>query len=403
MSLERPSGRRRDEIVERRPSEADGREGFIRKYGLLPFISALALNAAVTYKEQPAQAAEVQPGMTWPQGFSALRADVFKSPVEQSAHAVVTKDGKVYWAGSKMGERTGVVGNSSDDLRSVHDEISDKSLEVFCMFHTHPVLTGEHAKLIDKSEADAAIVSGNTTLSIPPSGDDVNYSQSGSKIVTSKIEDGGGYVVKVVFDPSGVWRHRMATDSDFQKSPDYWKEILGERELVVQWEQHIKAILEDYSEKQLNALRSLLPENEQDAIAFMERHRWGTGYPTGYTAEAILEAKRSAIFYTALNPKTTSLRLMAEIYRGNDTGLRLQDQLDAITGRKQRYAETWNDVVYNQYIPASRQGEPGAELHKKLTEAYLRIGTVLESFTYDEVADDPLKLCRWPGKGVRYL
>ncbi len=403
MNLERQPGRSRDEIVEKRPSKADGREGFIRKYGLLPFISALALNAAVTYKEQPAQAAEVQRDMTWAQGFSALKDDVYKSPVEQAAYAVVLKDGTVYWAGSQMGERRGIVERSSDVLGTVEDEIANKSLEVLCMFHTHPVLTAEHIKMIDKSEADAAVATGNTTLSIPPSESDVNRSQSGDKIVTSKIEDSGGYVVKVVLDPSRVWRHRMATDSDFQKSPDYWKEILGARELVIQWEQHIKARLEAYSEKQLNALRHLLPKNEQDSIAFKERHRWGTGYPTGFTEEDILLSKRNAVYDAALNAEKVAPKLMAEIYRGDETGRNLQDQLDAIKGRQKRAANTWYDFVYDQWVPASRQGEPSAELHEKLTEAYLRIGTVLESFTYDEVARDPLKLCRWPGKGVRYL
>ncbi len=396
MNLERQQGRIPDEIVERRPSEADGHEGFIRKYGLLPFISALALNAAVTYKEQPAQAAEVQPGMTWPQGFSALQDDVFNSPVEQGAYAVVTKDGKVYWAGSKMGEIGEVRTSSSDVLRTVEDEIANKSLGVLCSVHTHPIRSAEHAQMIDKSEADAIVATGNTTLSIPPSGADVNPFQFGSLGIASKVKGAGGYVVNVVFDASRVWRHRIATDSDYQRLPDYWRKILGARELFPQWELHIKARLAAYSEEQLDALRNLLPQSGRDSFAFYERSR---GNPRN-TAEEILESKREAVYMVLLIGKATP-ELLGEIFRDDEVGRKLQDQLGAIGDRQKKNAETWNDVVYNQWVPASRQGEPSAELYEKLTEAYLRTGTVLESFPYAEVADDPLKLCRWPESRIK--
>jgi hypothetical protein len=371
-------------------SEFHRREHLIRNHGMLSLIGAIALNAAASYKEPPAEAAEVVRGMTWEQGFSALKDDIFKSAVEQAAYVVVRKDGTVFWAGSKFGEQSSVRQDSADVLKTVEDEIASKSLESFCSFHTHPVRAAEHEKLIDKNEADDAVAKEATTLSVPPSGSDVDPFQFGSIFISSKIKRGGGYVIDVVLDPSGVWRHRMAIDADLQKYPDIWKETLSAREVLPRWKQHITKILAAYSIDQLNALQSQLPKREQDSVAHYERNQG----KNNYTLDQIIQAKRDAVYMTLLTDRATP-QLMSVIFKDDDMGRELQAQVTLIGDRRKRDGENWDDIVYKQFVPASRHGKPSAELYAKLTEAYLRVGTVIESFTYDEVAKDPRILCTW--------
>ena len=122
-------------------TDHEKRESLIRRRGFLPFLTAIALSAAASYQENPAEAAEVTPGMTWQQGVTALKDDVYTSPTEQAAYAVVLEDGKVYWTGSKQGKEVSVPGSSTDILETIVDEMSQGSLQVLCYAHKHPILS----------------------------------------------------------------------------------------------------------------------------------------------------------------------------------------------------------------------------------------------------------------------
>ena len=392
MKLEKLQQGTVNENIEKPDAQLDERESFIKRYGILSFLGAVALHATVAYQEKPAEAAEVARGMTWKEGFLVLKDDVYKSQNEQGADVVLRKDGSVMWVGSTLGEKNLVRGNVVDILKTVEKEIETKSIESFCSFHTHPVSAIEHMNIINKKESDDIMVRGATTLSIPPSVTDVNMYQSGSIKLSSAIEDAGGYVVNVVFDPSRVWRHRVAMDADAQKFPNYWREITHIRELFPRLKQHIISRLAIYTEEQLGAFKRFLPKKEQSKIESFEQSRRSGGFST----EQVVRVKQTAILMTLLVEKTPGL--VAEVFKDDDAGRQLQEEWSRAYERKNKDAEglNLNNVVFKEWIPASIQGEPGEELYKKLQEAYIRIGTVLESFTYEEVESDPFKLCRWP-------
>ncbi len=376
-------------------TDHEKRESLIRRRGFLPFLTAIALSAAASYQENPAEAAEVTPGMTWQQGVTALKDDVYTSPTEQAAYAVVLKDGKVYWTGSKQGKEVSVPGSSTDILETIVDEMSQGSLQVLCYAHTHPILSAEYAHLVAPEQSANFREAGATSYSIPPSATDVNEFQLGKLRIGGDVEKRGGYVIDIVFDPSRIWRHRMATDADFQKSPDYWREVLDARELLPKWKQHVNTRLAAYSEAELDTLRPLLPQSEQDLIKYREgRHKGGYS-----TAEELIQDKRDAVFFTLLSKNIPEL--VNEVFKNDEAGRELQGKLLKITQRQERDATALIDIIHKEWVPASITGEPSAELYAKLQEAYLRNGTVLESFTYDEALKDPMKVCMWPESRIR--
>jgi hypothetical protein len=360
--------------------EAEKRERFNKKHGLIPLVGALALNVAVAQHEKPAEAAEVMRGMKWQEGFAALKDDVYTAPAEQAAFAVVRTDGTVYWAGSKLGEKKKVRQNSSDVLATVEQELKSKTLKSFCSVHTHPVRSAEHAKMLNAQEADSIAEERTASFSVPPSGTDIDYFQWGNLGVSSEIKKSGGQVVHVVFDPSRVWRHRMATDVDRQKYPEFWKEVQGVREVFPHWKNHVKSRLTKLSETELDFFNTFASKKK--------------GSKTEKTRLQTAEDKRRNIYFELL--LGSNKELIAEVFRGDDEGRGLQERLNLHTERNKNERRMWNDIVYKQWIPASRKGEPSPELHAKLKEAYIRNGTVLESYAHNEVQDDPAKLCTWP-------
>ncbi len=393
MSFERQREQDHNEAAKQRIPEVYQRERLIHGHGMLPLIGAVALQALITYHERPAEAAEVRSGMTWQEGFSELREDVYKSPTEQAADAIVRTDGVVYWVGSEQGEETSVGRGADAILESVKDEIANKSLESLCSTHTHSILSAEKAKIIDHKPIEEALANMTTTLSFPPSYGDVKPSLFSVVGIDFRIEEAGGYVVNVVLDPSRVWRHRAVTDADQKRFPDYFKEISDAKKTLAEWRQHTSQLLETFTEERLDHLIALLPKNEQESVRSLEAHR------RNFTAQQILEAKQGAIRVALLSEN--NLGLAAEVFRGNDVGIKLQERILLIVEGQKRDIVSWQDVVYKKWVPASLQGEPSPELYAKLIEAYLRIGIVLESFTYKEVEDDPLKLCRWPESRIQ--
>ncbi len=363
--------------------EAADRADTIRKWGLLPIATALALTTISTYKEGSAQAAEVTPGMTWEEGFNALRDDVFTNPNEQAAYVIVKKDGTVYWSGSTAGQRGRVLPSTKTITEALGRE-APGSLQGLCSFHTHPPRSGGLISIDEKR------VLGNraTTFSVPPSGGDVGATKVVDREIRALLERSNAYTVDVIFDPSRVWRHRIATDSDLQKSPIVWNELATRRANSEKYRSHIETRLAAFSESELDQFIALLGPEDSRFIKMVESNRGKI-----FSDSEVIQSKKSAVQYALIK---NNVALIAAFFKNDTKGADLQKLWYDALKEVERESDSWNDVVYGQWVPASYEGKLTQDLYKKLQEAYLRLGVVLESFTYEEVAKDPLKLCKWP-------
>ncbi len=366
------------------------REGFIRKYGLLPFVSAAAFTAVMAGHADPAEAKDVEPGMEWSEGLAVLREELLNSSTEQAAHVVVRRDGSVSWTGSKRGEGTNVSQNSSETLRTVEREIAQNNLDSLCSMHTHPVFSAAQANMISYADAEKMRASGKSTLSVPPSGSDVNPFQFGNMGILLQLEKVDAYKVDVVLDPSRAWRHRMANDADYQQWPQFWKEIQDARILVNAWQKHTDARLQELSEAELNLLTTHLSKNEQDSIVFSEK-----GHKSGhYTKEQVVNNKRRSITTSLLGNKSPDLQ--REFFKGDENGMSLHTGFLTIAEQKDRDAAALYEFIKKDWVPTSVQGDPNPEMLTKLKEGYIRNGVVIESFTYEEIENDQKNCAHGP-------
>ncbi len=167
-------------------------------------------------------AAEGVDGKDWTRGSEEFIQQARSGQGEVGGAYVHYEDGTGEWVGlgkRKDGARVVYKANESAD-KLIKRNPKEKRYDVICHGHTHSLDAGVEAGWFDKKQAEAMRRGDSTSVSIPPTAEDIdNFSDLAEGIFSQVMrpDDEAGYV-QAVFTPTGVWYFSPADEEYLRKN-----------------------------------------------------------------------------------------------------------------------------------------------------------------------------------------
>lgn len=202
----------------------------------LPSILMASFLSLASFATDPheAEAAEIPASASWLDGMKIFKKAVYQDKKETAAFFVVGKDGKTNWLQQNVGKKT----RAYLDFDKIHEQTKalPSQAEKVCVIHNHTLTGSEAIKLIDEKIALSTRSFNNSTISLPPSPQDIIASREFERIFGFDI----GYKNSVftVTDPSGIWYVKAATEADKDKFPETKKEVEEMFKHLRSWDNH---------------------------------------------------------------------------------------------------------------------------------------------------------------------
>jgi hypothetical protein len=363
---------------------------WLKERGLLIYMTA-ALSAAMPFKHERLEAADIPPGATWMEGIQTLQNGVLSDKVETLGTFYIdnqTHRGK--WVLGKEGERTQVKYAIKDIKKAIESELSATPTQSFtiCELHTHPLSAGESEGFI--SEEDSRNVREDKhSVSLPPSGDamggdiglpnirrlETAFDKFRAKGVTVKARE-------VVVDAAGITYHRPITDQDLkQEFPKYFAELEQRKAIVREWEEVTSTLLDNLNDTILDQLH---------------RHtKYSSKYDTEeYAIDAWFRRRLKHMDLKAvLSDGKGSEEIMQILFAGNPNAQKLHNDFTTLVIDKAARDRDFLDEVRLDWIKTSMtvspEQLPSTKEYTKLREAYARSATYIRFVPHQNIPNEP--------------
>lgn len=358
---------------------------WLRDRGLLIYMTA-ALSAATPFKHERIEAAEIPPGATWMEGIQTLRNGVFSDKVEtQGTFYIDNQTHRGKWIFGKEGIPTRVEIKTTDVADAVEAELSGVPTQsiTICGLHTHP-LSAEAMGFF--SEESRNIRNGKHSVSLPPSGTDIDLSNMYEWEAAIKKFREKGVIAEArqgVVDAAGITYHRPIKEQDIkQEFPEHFAELEQRKAISREWEEAVTPAVDNLDTATVNKLHKLIP---------MPYERYVRLYKGSYSEQEETAFKRRDIKERFMKGRSMD-DIAAVLFAENPKTQQLQENymtlvVDKAARDYNLFVEARLDWIKTSMAVSPEQLTSTKE-YTKLREAYARNAAYIRFVPHQKIPDE---------------